>query len=202
MAGADDRNDDAGRRALIHDAAVQVFSVRGFTATSMGHIAEAAGMSRPALYQYFRNKQDVFASAFASLFDDAVDRALAALDEPGPTAAQLDGFLQRFHGDLWERMAASPHSEELMVAKYRHAADTTSRTLERLSAGLDGYLSRTGRDRATRAAWSDLLELSPRGFKLDQPSVGLYRHRLTVLARSVGADIDSGEPAAATARRG
>lgn len=192
MAGGEDRIDEAGRRATIHDAAVRVFSAHGFAATSMAQIAEAAGMSRPALYQYFRNKQDVFASAFASLFDDAVDRALAELDRPGATAEQLDGFLQRFHGDLWKRMAASPHSEELMAAKYLHAADSTSRTLERLSAGLDGYLSRTGRDRTTRAAWSDLLELSPRGFKLDQPSVEVYRRRLTVLARSVGADIDAG----------
>jgi AcrR family transcriptional regulator len=196
------RIDEEGRRSAIHDAAVRVFSAQGFAATSMADIAEAAGMSRPALYQYFRNKQDVFASAFASLFDDAVDRALAELNGSASTAARLDGFLQRFHGDLWERMAGSPHSEELLAAKYRHAAEATSHALERLSAGLDGYLSSTGRDRATRAAWGDLLELSPRGFKLDEPSVETYRHRLTVLARSVAADIDGTSPGAGAAAEG
>ena len=45
----------------------------------MSHIAEQAGMSRPALYQYFQNKGDIFACAFAALVEQAGDRALAAL---------------------------------------------------------------------------------------------------------------------------
>jgi AcrR family transcriptional regulator len=189
--GDQDRVDDAERRAVIHAAAVREFSARGFAATSMAHIATAAGMSRPALYLYFKNKQDVFASAFAALVDDAVDRALAALVAPGTIGEQLDGFLQRFHGDLWEQMSASPHSEELIVAKYQHAADSTARTLERLHAGLVARLRRTGADRTTRAAWVEVLDLSPRGFKLDHPSVAVYRRRLTTLARGVAADIEA-----------
>ena len=89
----------------------------------MANIADAAGMSRPALYQYFRNKSDIFASAFVALFDDHVDRALQALDDEGTTAERLDGFLQRFEGDLWEQMAASEHSEEIMSAKTADTAE-------------------------------------------------------------------------------
>lgn len=185
-----DRSVEAERRAAIHTAAVRVFSEQGFAATSMADIAAAAGMSRPALYQYFENKGDIFGSAFTALIDEAVDRALAALDAPGTTAEQLNGFLQRLDGDLWERMAASPHSQEILDAKHAHAAEGTARSLARVHKGLAAYLRSTGAPAALRTEWLDLLDLSAKGFKADRPSVALYRRRLSSLARSVAADID------------
>ena len=74
--GHSGRRGDPQRRA-IHAAAIAQFSEQGFAATSMANIADAAGMSRPALYQYFRNKGDIYASAFVALFNDHVDLALA-----------------------------------------------------------------------------------------------------------------------------
>lgn len=179
------------RRSAIHAAAVREFSARGFAATSMAHIAASAGMSRPALYQYFDNKRDIFASAFTALVDDAADRALAALAAPGTWAERLDGFLQRFDGDLFEQMAASPHSLELLHAKYEHAADAWVGGMQRLQTGLAAQLRRTGAPKRRQAEWRELLELSPKGFKLDQPTVTVYRRRLATLARGVAADIES-----------
>ena len=60
---------DDAKRFVIHAAAISEFSARGFNRTSMSNIAEAAGMSRPALYQYFKNKGDIFGSAFVALLD-------------------------------------------------------------------------------------------------------------------------------------
>jgi AcrR family transcriptional regulator len=188
---ADPEHTDDQRRRVIHEAAVRVFSERGFAGTSMASIAEAAGMSRPALYLSFKNKQDIFASAFAALIESSVDRALAALEAPGSTEQQLTGLLQRFDGDLWEQMAASPHADELLDAKYQHAADAASRGVQRLHDGLTAHLRRTGAPRTRRAEWVEVLTLSPKGFKVDEPSVAVYRRRLGALARSVAADIDA-----------
>lgn len=188
------------RRAAIHAAAIAEFSARGFAATSMANIADAAGMSRPALYQYFRNKGDIFASAFAALLNEAVDRSLAALDQPGSTAEQLDGFLQRFDGDLWEQTAASPHNDEMLSAKHEHAADAAADITARLRKGLASYLdlaaigSGSADAAERRAGWAEILELAPKGFKFDQPSVTTYRRRLSALARSVAADIALASP--------
>ena len=40
-----------------------------------------------------------------------------------------------------------------------------------------------------RTDWFDVLRLSPKGFKSDAPAMDVYRRRLTVLARSVAAQI-------------
>ncbi len=189
------RRDTADRRrAAIQEAAITEFSDRGFAATSMATIAEAAGLSRPALYQYFRNKDDIFAAAFVGLFDAAVDAALAALSRPGSPAEQLDGYLQRFEGDLWQRMQASPHSDEIMAHKHRSVAAALGPVLDRRSAGLEHHLAtiapgRSAGVQALRADWFDLLALSPSGYKADQPPVEVYRRRLTALATSVAAAI-------------
>jgi AcrR family transcriptional regulator len=162
----------------------------------MANIADAAGMSRPALYQYFRNKGDIFASAFVALFNDHVDLALAALDSGETNAERLDGFLQRFEGDLWEQMAASEHSEEIMSAKTADTAEEIQQVVARLRRGLAAFLTRASPGRgqaaiARRAEWAEVLELSPKGFKFDTPAVAVYRRRLTTLARGVAADIDA-----------
>lgn len=185
------------RRRAIHAAAIAEFSARGFTATSMANIADAVGVSRPALYQYFKNKNDIFVSAFVALFEDHADLALEALESDDTTAERLDAFLQRFEGDLWERMAASPHAEEIVNAKPANTVDELHHVITRLRRGLDGFLARVapGRSRAMvdrRAGWVEVLTLAPKGFKSDTPSIADYRRRLTALADSVAADVDTG----------
>jgi AcrR family transcriptional regulator len=191
------------KRAAIHAAAIEVFSANGFAATSMGDIAVAAGVSRPALYQYFRDKGDIFASAFVALLDGQLDRALSSLTrttEPAPSLAdRLDGFLQRFDGDLWERMAASPHSDELLAAKFAQVGDEVERIMQRRRNELGAFLRAVAPGRRAelvtrRSGWVELLELAPKGFKVDRPSVATYRRRLHALAHSVAADIASGRP--------
>ncbi len=160
----------------------------------MANIADAAGMSRPALYQYFTDKADIFASAFVAIFEEHVANALAALAEPGTIAEQLDGFLQRYEGDLWQRMAASSHLDEIVGAKSARVSSAISGEVARLWDGMAGYLGdvapgRSARARADRDGWLEVLQLSPKGFRSDQPSIDAYRRRLTALAGSIAAGI-------------
>src|SRR5690606_39517870 len=48
----------ARRRQQLLEVALQVFGERGFHPTSMNDVAEAAGVTKPVLYQHFRSKRD------------------------------------------------------------------------------------------------------------------------------------------------
>lgn len=50
----------AGRKGEILDAAVAVFSEKGYDAGSMREIAERVGVTEPALYRHFASKEDLF----------------------------------------------------------------------------------------------------------------------------------------------
>ena len=47
------------QRELILLHAAELFAQRGYSATSMNGVAEACGLSKPALYHYFRDKYDL-----------------------------------------------------------------------------------------------------------------------------------------------
>ena len=50
----------AERRRQLLDVALPVFGDKGFHSTSMNDIAEAAGVTKPVLYQHFRSKRELF----------------------------------------------------------------------------------------------------------------------------------------------
>lgn len=47
------------KRAAVVRAAAVAFNERGFSNTSMDHVAAALGISKPTLYQYFKSKQEI-----------------------------------------------------------------------------------------------------------------------------------------------
>jgi len=86
-AGARALNRAAKERRIL-DAAFQVFSQSGYAGASMDAIAEAAGVSKPTLYQYFGAKE----ALFAAMMDTARDAMLEPFDGTGDMVAQLHRF--------------------------------------------------------------------------------------------------------------
>ena len=62
-------------------AATDTFLRYGFARTTMGDIAERAGISRPALYLVFPNKEAVFAAVIHRMNDDQLGKIQAAFSE-------------------------------------------------------------------------------------------------------------------------
>lgn len=69
------------RREQILDVAIDVFAPAGYHGASMNDIAEAAGVTKPVLYQHFDSKQDLYLALLA----EVGGRMLGAI-----TAAQSD----------------------------------------------------------------------------------------------------------------
>jgi AcrR family transcriptional regulator len=166
-------------------ASIPVFAERGYRRTSMSNIADAAGMSRPALYQYFTDRSDLFAAAFRLLLEENTDAALEALSANVPLVDRLDGYLQRLHGDPYSDLAATDYGEELMDAHHQFGTEAAAHSKKRAHDGLRKHLqTHTGADRQTRTGMLELLTLSIAGLKQDHPSPGVYRRRLTFLAQT------------------
>ena len=72
-------------RNRILDAAEAVFHARGVARPSLADIAEAAGVTRGAIYWHFKNKSDVFAAMC-----DRVNLPVEALCAPERLAKQED----------------------------------------------------------------------------------------------------------------
>ena len=174
------------KRARILDAALVKFSAYGFARTSMADIAEAAAMSRPALYQHFANKEEIFRAMLARVFAEAADGAIAALDGDGDLPQQLEVFLQRWSGDLMERFRATEHGDDLVEAKAGHAKPVVDGVNRRVRRALIERLSTVADD---PTPWVDLLLLAPVGFKYDDPTMAKYRRRLRTLAESVASSL-------------
>ncbi|MBW2241079.1 MAG: TetR/AcrR family transcriptional regulator [Deltaproteobacteria bacterium] len=198
--------DSNSKRERIIDAALEKFSAYGYARTSMADIAEAAEMSRPALYLHFENKNEIFRAALETILGRAFSRALEALEPSlltGRTdaqresgiAKQLTEFLQRYHGDLMELFAEKVHGDDFLTAKQSQAADilasAAKRSRARLTRYFNGLVARGAFDpeRSGQSAtqWIELILLSPYGLRQDQPGVAQYRKRLDALATSVAA---------------
>ena len=59
------------RRAAIVEAAIKLFSEKGFRGTTTRELAAAVGVSEPVLYQHFATKSDLYAAIIDTKSQDA-----------------------------------------------------------------------------------------------------------------------------------
>lgn len=98
------------RRTQILDVAVDVFGQGGYYGASMNDIADAAGVTKPVLYQHFDSKSDLY----RALIDDVGDRMIEAITEA--TAEAKNGREQTELGFLaYFRWVAQRHDEFMLI---------------------------------------------------------------------------------------
>jgi AcrR family transcriptional regulator len=67
------------RRPLILDAALEVFSANGFAGTTMQSVADAAGVTKPVVYDSFANRDELLLALLAREEQHLVVSIVAAL---------------------------------------------------------------------------------------------------------------------------
>jgi AcrR family transcriptional regulator len=75
----------ARRRQQLLEVALAVFGERGFHPASMNDVAEAAGVTKPVLYQHFRSKRDLYREVLTDVGGqllDAITKATTAARSP------------------------------------------------------------------------------------------------------------------------
>jgi AcrR family transcriptional regulator len=103
-----------GTRNVIEDVALGLFLQHGYAGTSMKAIAEAAGVTPPALYWHFSSKGDLCCAALAREYA-RFEAAISAGVRPGPPDAQLHDYVTVFVRNQlhWRRVALGVGFDEL-----------------------------------------------------------------------------------------
>ena len=76
----------AANRQRLLDAALEVFSQRGYHGATVEEIAARSGLSNGALYYNFRNKEELF----LALFDQRIEARIAAIETTFAAGATSD----------------------------------------------------------------------------------------------------------------
>lgn len=142
------------------DAAVSVFSKRGYHAASMDEIAELAGISKPMVYAYLGAKEDLFTACIRREADRMMTAIAAQARDDLPPDEQLWLSLQAFfrfvdeHRDSWSMLYHQARGEGGSLA-------TELDTIRVRIVDLVSYLlGRSGAAHGARATESDLRALA------------------------------------------
>jgi len=106
------------KRARIMEAAVKVFSERGFHSATVAEIAKAAGVADGTIYLYFKSKDDLLLRLFDEKMTDLLGEARTALSEEKSAPARLRRFIL-LHLALVER---NPELASVLIVELRQSA--------------------------------------------------------------------------------
>lgn len=158
----------ADKTQLVLDAAQAQFLRYGFRRVTMGDIAQAASMSRPALYLLFPNKEAIFSAVFTRFVDASLAQIEAGIHAHETLADQL-----AFAVDIWtvrpyELLHHTPEGRELTDCSYDFAADLVRDSYARFEAILAAVLEPwigAGPQAPAAPAVAEVFSLALRGIK-------------------------------------
>ncbi len=96
--------DKKEKRTQILDAAIRTFAQKGANNTKISDIAEAAGIGKGTVYEYFKSKDDILTASFHYFIDamaGSVEQRLLPLTDPlDRLTAYFRAWAEMFDGDF------------------------------------------------------------------------------------------------------
>lgn len=87
----------------ILNKALELFSSKGYEATSVREICEASGLTKPTLYHFFGSKEGVYRALVEGALSEVHTDLLAELAGPGDSHQRLRGMARRYLAYAQER---------------------------------------------------------------------------------------------------
>ncbi|MAN63301.1 MAG: hypothetical protein CMI60_15290 [Parvibaculum sp.] len=111
----------AQQRSAILDKAFALFARQGYRRTSFGDIAEEVGLSRPAIYHYFKNKDAVFKAVTERIHKDISLAIERALEQPGSVEDRILAVFEARAGRDYALLFVSPYGRELLEERKKRS---------------------------------------------------------------------------------
>jgi AcrR family transcriptional regulator len=109
------------RRPLILDAALEVFAERGYAGTTMQAVADAAGVTKPVVYDSFANRDELLLALLAREEQHLVISIVSALPA-NPSAGTPEEHVLEGLTAFLESAARSPRSWQILFGAQYGAA--------------------------------------------------------------------------------
>ena len=120
------------KRDAVLRTAVQLFLEQGYHRATLNEVAERLNITKPALYNYFRGKDEILFECWA-LGQEQVDEFIAAIDKGGGTALEkLRKLIQAYAEVMTTDFGAS-----LVRFDPRDLAEKHSRTVRAAKRSID-----------------------------------------------------------------
>jgi TetR/AcrR family transcriptional regulator len=121
------------KEEVILEAALDVFSLRGFRGSTIDQIAEGAGMSKPNLLYYFRTKEGMHRALIDRVLENWLE-PLKAFDADGDPEEELRSYIRRklemardfpresrlFANEI---LQGAPHIEDMLKGQLKELVD-------------------------------------------------------------------------------
>ncbi len=167
-------------------AALEMFLRYGYKRVTMNDIAEAAGISRPALYLVFESKEKIFKGVYEHWVTGIlreIENELGNLNKPED---KLRTAFELWTVQAFERMRASSEAAELLECTFGFAQESVNegyRTFEKLLLPIikshPKFLGRRAKVSAEKTA--HILSGAVRGFKITANDVSEIRSMIKEL---------------------
>ena len=115
------------RREVILEAAADLFSARGYAATGIDEIGEAAGITGPGVYRHFGNKNEVLSEVVRRAIAQVVEGVAVVLRDAGDDWELLGGLVD----NMIDAVLRDPQAWSVLVREQRHLEPASARWLAR-----------------------------------------------------------------------
>jgi AcrR family transcriptional regulator len=116
-----------GRREAILSAAAELFAQRGYPATGIDDIGEAAGITGPGVYRHFDNKHDVLDEVVRRAIGRVVAGVAEVVDQGPDDWAVLEGLVR----NMITSVLSDRTAWAVVVREQRHLDPAAQRALGR-----------------------------------------------------------------------
>lgn len=159
----------AEKEAKVVAAATQVFLRYGFKRVTMGDIAQAARISRPALYLVFPSKEEVFTAVMGRLFTASLDEIRQGVGRFAKPEEKLTFAFEVWCVRPFQMILASPDARDLLESSYEFATEVTTKATADFEALVAEVLRALVRGKAPKefspAQIAHILATAALGFK-------------------------------------
>lgn len=105
------------RKAQIIDAAVHVFSIKGFSSATISDIAKQANLGEATLYEYFDNKEAILLSISETFMKDFLSREIPPFENCAPSEKVLRKLIWQW---VWQLYSNEDFSRLLILDLFRN----------------------------------------------------------------------------------